>query len=458
MKNFTKKLITIATGSVMALGMCVGASACASKGRGPNEILLWAGGQWVGSDAENLKAYIRWYNENNDQGLTIDLKIQSDFETTFAASTIGNDGPDLMIWDRFNTPTYASSQNLEPIDDLIERDSIDASKFNSTAYTEMSYKNVQYGLPLDLDLWGIYINMDIVTAYNEANVSNKITCLWNEDDSDKLDWTWDDVLDIAGKLKGFKYNKNGREVTVDNGYDGRNVQEFFIHNYFSTGQEFLVDGKANVNNEQGAATLKYLHKLYQTSGSAANNDELGFVNGNLAMYMRPTYFTSYLKTYASSMNVRYMPQPAYPGEGGDNRGVMGGYGMAIPRPINDSDRTEAWETKKQRCWDFMKDWLYNDTNMRKWAEMSMTIPALISTHASTEVQSNSVLKNAIPFASHYTIRPGVPGWTSVQVSVFNNYVANFCKGALTDEKVSETLATIKRETDTTLSSYGLQDK
>ncbi len=457
MKKSTKKIIAIAAGSVLALGMCLGASACGKKTRGENEILIWAGGQWVGSDAENLKRYINWYNKNNDQGLEIDLKIQTDFETTFAASTIGNDGPDIMIWDRFNTPTYASSQNLEPIDDLIVRDSIDKTKYNATAYEEMSYMGVQYGLPLDLDLWGIYINMDIVEAYNSANPANKITCLWNADGSNKLDWTWADVLDTANKLKGFTYKKAGRDVTVQNGYDGRNVHEFFIHNYFSTGQDYLINGKAKANNEYGVATLKYLYELYRTSGSAGNNDEMGFVNGQLAMYMRPTYFTSYLKTYASSMNVRFMPQPASTVEGGDNRGVMGGYGMAIPRPIDDKDRTEAWKKKKERCWDFMKDWLYNETNMRKWAEMSMTIPALTATHTSTEVQSNTVLKDVLPFASHYTIRPGVPGWTSVQVSVFNNYVANFVKGGDNSESnIKSVLSTIERETNTTLASYGLQ--
>ena len=105
----------------------------------------------------------------------------------------------------------------------------------------------------------------------------------------------------------------------------------------------------------------------------------------------------------------------------------------------------------------MKDWLYNDATMREWAEVTMTIPALISAQSSPEVQANTVLKDVIPFADKYTTRPGVPGWTSVQVEVFNNYVDTFCKGGSTGaEEIKKTLSTIERESKFYLDSYGSQ--
>lgn len=454
MKKLTKRILAVTATAAMAVGMCASFTAC-KKERGENEILIWAGGQWTGSDADNLKAFEKWYNKNNTIGLTIEIKPQTDFEKTFSAAIADGTGPDMMVWDRFNTPTYASTLNLEPLTDLIERDGIDASKFNATAYQEMGYNGEQYGLPLDLDLWGIYVNMDIVDAYNNANPSSKITCFWQEDGTTpKYDWSWDDVLDTGKKLKDFEYELRGKKIKVANGYDGKNVNEFFIHNYYSTGADFLVDGKASCNNEQGIATLQYLYELRRT-GSDAYNEEMGFIGGYTAMYMRPTYFTSYLSLYGGNMNVRFMPQPKSTVEGGKNRGVMGGYGMAIPCPIYESDRTDAWLKKKERCWDFMKDWLYNEEYMRKWAEMSKTIPALTSTHTSTEVQSNTMLKDLIPFAADYTIRPGVPGWTAVQVNVFNTYVSTFVKGNKNDlNTIKDALKTIEEQTDYTLASYG----
>lgn len=442
----------------LLLAVCIGFSmvGCGSDARDANTILLWAGGQWTGSDAENLRSFMNWYNENNTLGLTIELEIVTDFEMTFAGAINIGEGPDLMIWDRFNTPSYAYDEVLLPIDDLIARDGIDKNKFNATAYNEMGYQGVQYGLPLDLDVWGIYVNMDIVEAYNEAHPESKITCFWDADGKDKYDWNWDEMLDVATRLKGFTYTSNGVNIEVKSGYDGKNVNEFFYHNYVSTGQKFLNDqGKTSVNNAYGDAELDYLWKLYHNTYTEGYINDAAFVQGQLAMYTQPTYFISYLNTYASKLqNVRLMPQPKYPGEGGVNCGVLGGYGCAIPRPIDESDRDEAWQIKVGRCWDFMKDFMYNETNMLKWAEISRTLPALKSTHTHEEVTGNKVISGVVDYVDLYTIRPSVPGWKDVQVNVFNNYVAAFAKGNNNSkEERARVLQTIETQTDNLLKVY-----
>ncbi len=449
-----KKAICLLLVVAMCLSLAVVFTACGSKERDENTILLWAGGQWTGNDAENLKKYIKWYNENNTLGLTIELKIITDFEQTFAAAISTNKGPDLMIWDRFNTPSYAFDEVLLPLDEYVERDGIDASKFNATAYNEMNYKNIQYGLPLDLDMWGVYVNMDVISAYNDQNPANKITCFWNEDGSDRLEWTWDELLDTATKIKGLYYDVAGATVQVKSGFDGKDVQEFFYHNYVSTGNEFFdQDGKTSVNNAKGQDLLSYFHKLYNNTYEEGYVSEMAFVQGQLAMYYRPTYFISYLQNYASNVNVRYMPQPKYPGEGGANRGVLGGYGLAIPKPIYEKNMTDAWKAKVERCWEFMLDWVYNEEKMIKWAEISSTVPALKSTHTNAVITNNKILKDTVPFANTYTTRPSVPGWKDVQVNVFNTYVTQFCKSTDTQTSRENILDTIETQADALLEVY-----
>lgn len=449
-----KKTICLLLVVAMCLSLAVVFTACGPKERDVNTILLWAGGQWTGNDAENLKKYIKWYNENNTLGLTIELRIITDFEQTFAAAISTNKGPDLMIWDRFNTPSYAYDECLLPLDDYIARDNIDASKFNATAYNEMNYENIQYGLPLDLDMWGVYVNMDVINAYNDKNPTNKITCFWNEDGTDRLEWTWDELLDTATKIKGLEYTVAGTPVQVKSGFDGKDVQEFFYHNYVSTGNEFFdEDGKTSVNNDKGQALLSYFHKLYNNTYTEGYVSEMAFVQGQLAMYYRPTYFISYLQTYASNVNVRYMPQPKYPGEGGANRGVLGGYGLAIPKPVYEKNMTDAWKAKVENCWKFMLDWVYNEENMLQWSKISSTVPALTSTHTNAVITGNKILKDTVPFANTYTTRPSVPGWKDVQVNVFNTYVTNFCKGADTATSRADILNTIETQADNLLKVY-----
>lgn len=448
-----KKIITLLVAIVLCLSMTLVFIGCQTT-EDENTIVLWAGGQWTGSDAENLTNYIDWYNKNNDQGLTIKLQIKADFEQTFAGAINTNTGPDLMIWDRFNTPSYAYDEVLLPLDSFIERDGIDATAFNSTAYNEMNYKGVQYGLPLDLDMWGVYVNMDVINAYNQQNPDNKITCFWNEDGSDRLDWTWEELLDTATKIKGLRYNVSGSTVEVKSAFDGKDVNEFFYHNYASTGNEFFdANGKTSINNKKGHDLLSYLHKLYNNTYTEGYVTEMAFVQGQLAMYYRPTYFISYLSKFASNINVRYMPQPRYSGDGGTNRGVLGGYGLAIPKPIYEKNMDAAWEAKVERCWDFITDWVYSEKNMLKWTEISSTVPALKSTHTNELIANNKILKDTVPFAETYTTRPSVPGWMDVQVNVFNTYVTNFCKGADTESARNNILNTIAAQADTTLKVY-----
>lgn len=449
-----KKIICIVLIVILCLASVSALAGCGIAKRDANTILLWAGGQWTGTDAENLHEYIDWYNKNNTLGLTIELEIITDFEQTFAAAINTNNGPDLMIWDRFNTASYAFDEVLLPLDEYIERDGIDASKFNETAYNEMNYLDVQYGLPLDLDMWGVYVNMDVIAAYNDQNPTNKITCFWNEDGTDRLDWTWNDLLDTATRIKGLNYSVAGKNTEVKSGFDGKDVNEFFYHNYVSTGNEFFdADGKTSVNNQKGQELLTFFHELYNKTYTEGYVNEMSFVQGQLAMYYRPTYFISYLSKFASNINVRYMPQPRYEGEGGANRGVLGGYGLAIPKPIYEKNRDEAWQAKVERCWEFMQDWVYNEANMIKWSEISSTVPALKSTHTNEVITGNKVLKDTVPFAESYTTRPSVPGWKDVQVNVFNSYVSSFCKGNNNETSRINILNTIEQQTDKLLVVY-----
>lgn len=133
--------------------------------------------------------------------------------------------------------------------------------------------------------------------------------------------------------------------------------------------------------------------------------------------------------------------------------MLGGYGLAIPKPIYEKNRDEAWQAKVERCWEFMQDWVYNEANMIKWSEISSTVPALKSTHTNEVIIGNKVLKDTVPFAESYTTRPSVPGWKDVQVNVFNSYVTSFCKGSNTESSRTNILNTIEQQTDKLLVVY-----
>lgn len=410
-------------------------SSCGSTTTPTGEIkslTMWAGGQWVQHDAENLKTFINEYNATHD--VKIDLTIKSEFETSIASALLVGRQPDLVIWDRFNTPTYAAEKYLIPIDDLIERDGIDANMFQEQAYNELTYKNQQYGLPLDLDVWGIYVNMDLIT---DPTLKALV----------KEDWTWDDLKTIATGVT--KRNSSGFNPA---GYSADDLHEHFFKFMVSTGANFGANGTIEYDTPEVRAVLEYFKNF--GADQVCNGDYNGkdaFKNNRLAMLNQPVYFSSYLKKYAPNLNYKFLPQPRYTGENGKNGGMIGGFGIALPNPVA-KYRTEAWEARKEKAWEFMKSWLCDEEVALSWSKISNTLPALKSLYTNEWIQNTEVLKDAASYAGLYETRPSVPGFLNIQINVYNKYIKEYYKGSY-DGSLDDVIADLKEGTDLITSRY-----
>lgn len=381
-------------------------------------VTLWAGGQWVGSDYENLKSFINEYNETAALGFTIKLESKSDLETAFATSLRTGKQPDMLIWDRFNTPTYSKQGFLAPMEEMIARDKVDTSLYHPEAMKEMVYDGHTYGLPLDLDTWGIYVNMDMVAAYNNKpeNASSQIDL--------KDDWTWEEMLGIAKKLT----QKNADGSIRVAGYSAEDLQEHLYKYAVSTGVDFIKDGKTNFDNEQIRDVLKFFKEVKDAGVySGGMQQKSSFTSGQLAMVNNPTYYADYIKSNAASMNFKFMPQPRYSKEGGVNGGMIGGYGIAFPKPTKRYDNKE-WKARNEASWRFAKWWLTDEANILKWSSVSNTLPAMTKTYENDVIKNNPTLNSAAKFVSNYKIRPQVPGFLNLQTKVINTQVKNYLDG------------------------------
>ncbi len=410
--------------------MLFSASAC-NNNNSDDTLTMWAGGQWVQHDAENLKAFIESYNSKNKT--QIKLTIKAEFETSLASSLLVGKQPDLVIWDRFNTPTYAAEEYLIPIDDYISRDNISASLFQEQAYDELTYKGHQYGLPLDLDIWGIYVNMDLIPA-EYKNMLNE-------------NWTWDDLKTIAHGVA----NKSSEGFNPA-GYSADDLHEHFFKFMVSTGIDFGANGTIEYDNDETRAVLNYFKDF--GAGDVCNGNYNGkdsFKNGRLAMLNQPVYFSSYLKKYAPNLNYKFLPQPRYTGKNGKNGGMIGGFGIALPNPIS-KYRTTEWEAKKEKAWEFMKSWLCNEETALEWSKTSNTLPALKSLYSNDWIQNTEVLKDAASYADNYDTRPSIPGFVNIQINIYNKYIQEYYKGVY-DGTIDQLISELKTETDKIISRY-----
>ncbi|MDE6398870.1 MAG: extracellular solute-binding protein, partial [Clostridiales bacterium] len=233
-----KKLMGKVLIACLALVMCGSLAACGGSDDGldaegnVSRVTMWVGGsEWSGQNLRNLEAFINAYNAAKPDGFTVKLERKDDLEKSFQTSRTQGRQPDLMLWDRFNTATNVVSNYLYPVSDLIERDGINTGAFYGPAMQEMQYGGETYGLPVDVDVWGTYVNMDMVQQYDTAHPDSAIGNLLT------ADWTWNDLLTAAKALK------SGNVA----GYSSGDQEQHLFKFYVSTGHgsEYLTLADAN---------------------------------------------------------------------------------------------------------------------------------------------------------------------------------------------------------------------
>ncbi len=430
-----KKYVCLALALLMIAGSLCTFTACGNKsGDSDNELVVWAGGQWVGTDLQNLMNFVDYYNETNTLGLTVKVVPKSDMESALATAVRNNQVPDLLIWDRFNTPAYAESNALLDISEYIERDSVDTSLFNTEAMNELVYKGKTYGLPLDVDVWGIYVNMDMVDAYNAEHADDPIVLNDN--------WTWDEMYEIAKKLTVVE---NGNMKVA--GYSGHVMHQHLFKYMVSQSQSFLnEDGSLNLDTPEVRDILSFFEKIGKKNNGIWENglcEKSNFTAEQLAMIDQSLYFTDYIERYNPTMNYKFMPQPRYSvdgevQEGAVNGGMLGGFGIAFPKPHDRYINDEFWASF-EKAWAFAKDWLLNESMQARWSSTTGTLPALNSLLDNEDVLTNDTLKRAAVFVGDYKTRPQIPAFLTMQTQVIDTQIKAFTEGQASLEQTISNL-------------------
>lgn len=435
MRKLFGKVLT----ACLALLLCGTVTACGLSDDGLDasgnvaRINMWVGGsEWSGRNLRNLETFINAYNAAKPDGFTVKLSRKDDLEKAFQTARTQGSQPDIMLWDRFNTATNVVSDYLYPVSDLIERDNVDTSVFYAPAMQEMRYGGETYGLPVDVDVWGTYVNMDMVEAY-DASHSDKVGGLL------KADWTWNDLLTVAKALK----------TSTVAGYSSGDQEQHLFKYYVSTGHgaEYLkpidaAKGKyeTNFDNDWTREVLRFF-KQVKDANVGGKQEDTSFTSKVLAMVNKPLYYNNYILNDGKVTNYKFLPQPKPSAEGGVNGGMVGGYGLAFPKP-DDKNKTKAWEARHEAAWKFTKWLTTQKANMLAWSKQIGSLPALTEAlNDASCVEGNTVLSDARAYVSAtdghgnpvYITRPQVPNFLTLQTDVINAQVPLYLNGGSLDD-------------------------
>lgn len=443
-------------------------------------LTIWAPDQYAGSAVKTrFQGFLNKFNatdEMKELGVTLKFSAMTQLPSTLKTACLSGPTkmPDIVIWDRFSTPS--NTNYLLSMDDLISKDNIDKTKFLSEAYNELAVNGVQYGLPLDADPWGIYVNMDLVSAYNAtAAEGDKI-------DVDNLD-TWTELLSAAEKLTvkdGNTVTRSGLNTTSADGQffsfiftgtgelintkDGSDTYGDTVMKPGSTG-EFLNDGQS-LRVYDTLAFFKELYKKNLCNTGHGGTDAFG--NGYCAMTYGSIYFPQELSGY-SLKNYKMIPYPArdrtyiagenkpqvlnaseadkFGMQNGQVGGMLGGYGLAIPQPTSKSMRTEEWQKHVDKAWEVIKLWLMNDEMQELYFTENQSITCRSDLWTNTYYTENTgVIGDILPYLQYYKMRPSVAGYELFESSVVRSEIQSMKEG----DTILKTYDNIRKQGNETL--------
>lgn len=129
----------------------------------------------------------KYMAEHEDVDVQVELGTYKDHFTKLETQSQGDVMPDIFFMNAPNFLKFASNDVLEPLDDIISEKNINMDDFPDALKDMYKYEDHQYGIPKDWDLGALWYNKEI---FDEAGV-----------DYPTNDWTWDDMVEAARKIK-----------------------------------------------------------------------------------------------------------------------------------------------------------------------------------------------------------------------------------------------------------------
>lgn len=375
-----------------AVSMCIAAFAglagCGSTNG--EKIVVWC--EAIAADKATMDEFVSYFNENNDLGYTMTYKMQDSVTSSLASAALGGAAPDLVLWPRWET---ISKTNL--VHDLTakiaEDGTINLNDYNAAARRELEVNGGVWGIPTDLDAWGLWCNMDLMT---EAQIPT----------------TWDELKASTKTLT----TGSGADTIV--GLDAYNLRgQFFSFTLTNGGQ--LVDTSAeiptiniNVNDtnsdsyKKAAEVMDLFIELMETTGCPTDyHTDDKFIEGKVAMKFGPSnYNTTVANLLGEEMNLKFVGYPAKSATEGSVAGMLGGYSLAIPKTKN-----------LDKSFEVIKWWL-KDENLSKYCELYGLLPAKTSLQSADFVSGSQTLTTMKEMLPACDVRPIAKGYSNVETT------------------------------------------
>jgi ABC-type glycerol-3-phosphate transport system substrate-binding protein len=304
-----------------------------------------------GTEEDTLNAVLPKFTQ--DTG--IQVKVESfptteyftKLQTLIAGGTVGD-----VFWSTFrNTPRFANNKVIMPMDDLVANDKFDLTQYFSSAIDSSRYQGVLYAMPFKLHPGpaALYYN---VNALQEAGATMP----------DRQVPTWDQLVDIAGKLTkqaNGRVERYGLSLGLSTDQTTSTLQTLQMYVRSWGGDLYSPDGKTSLFGDQPMRdAIRFMSDLISNKKVAAplqdmtSQAEDPMIAQRVAMLQASSSTKSITTKIGGKFDVKDVMMPPGPS------GKVGT--VAITDHINISAKTQ----NPQAAWELVKLLVGHDVGVR----------------------------------------------------------------------------------------------
>lgn len=408
--------------------MTVSLAACGgsndSEGYGSSDgttITFW--NSFTGADGDMLVEMVDKFNEENTDGITVEMDISSDFDSQLSTAFAAGEGPTMILSSSAYRFTYGDY--LQDVSDVFEKTELNKDDFIQSYLDYCSDGEATYFIPFQVVGYYMYWNKDLFEA---AGL-----------DPDTPPATWDEWQSYAEQLTDPDSNVYGSGISYDYAYQIAHIMQ-------RLGGLAVTDENgswtANFAGNEGYKEFLNMYKEMVDNGDnplEADTDSMASA-GQIGITVGGPWVSAGLDTAGVDYGIGLIPQ----GDAGEMNSVeVIGFGIT----------TAASEEEKEAAYKFIEWWNTADEEgsspALEWS-LNNGYPAYTySVQDNEEYKSNeklSAMSAANPEApTDFIVDSNFPGINAILTDVIPPMINSVAFGESTVDEALETAQTAAQE-------------
>lgn len=421
------------TAAGMAAMMTFSLAACGGSGEKTESdssegttVTFW--NSFTGADGDMLVELVDRFNEENTDGITVEMDISSDFDSQLSTAFAANEGPTMILSSSAYRFTYGDY--LQDVSDVFDKTELNKDDFIQSYLDYCSDGDSMYFVPFQVVGYYMYWNKDLFEA---AGL-----------DPDTPPANWDEWESFAASITNPDQNVYGSGISYDYAYQIAHIMQRF-GGLAVTGED--GNWTANFENNEGYKEFLNMYKEMVDNGDnplEADTDSMASA-GQIGITVGGPWVTSGLDTAGVNYGIGLIPQ----GDAGDMNSVEV-IGFAITTAASDAEKEAAYK--------FIEWWNTADEDGNspalEWSLQNGYPAYTYSVQENEEYQSNeklSAMSVANPDApTDFIVDSNFPGINAVLTDVIPQMINSVAFG---DATVDEALVNAQTAAQAIVDEY-----